>query len=392
MSTDESNEATEQSLLKGSVQIDVTASKDVLDSQNAGAGRIGQVESVRTNRHSGSAGGDQDQSIEIDFGDGRKASRANSILEVDRNRRAKSSSGLEQATPLDALRGPLSIGSLSHDPLTLIAKGGADKAVTNDIKDPNFSKQELARHRLEAHADKAPEAQKKSPLPVGQEIGLLDFFHKYSSPFADAYNDSKALKPGTPGKSPTLEAIVDRMMEVPWADKLKVVLDPRADNSEYRAEKSTLVIAPRANLQKMVEESGHEGFHSSHQYLFRLFGGKMLDRQAYASLKVGGEVDGVIAEICIKKEIGRSTDRPISFQEKGKKESTNLEEIYAKQGREGLHKFLYSAVSSNSAQLPYGQHHLTYYERYRENFDRNKKNVEAILNTWETRGHKREDL
>jgi len=392
VSTEQGSDDSERSQLKGSGRVDVTVSKGVLESQNASAKRLGRVESVRTNRHSGSAGSDQELSIEIDFGDGRKASRTNSMSETCLSRSTECSSRSEQKAPVEAVQRVLGVGGLSHDPLSVIAKGATDKVVPSDATKANAGKTEALRDWLEEHADKVRVTPKKPPAPEGQEIGLLDFFHKYSSPFADAYCSSKALKPGAQGKSATLEAIVDRMMAVPWADKLKVKLDPGADNSEYRAEKSTLVLAPRANGHKMVEEAGHEGFHSSHQYLFRLFGGKLLDKQTYANLKVDGEVDGVIAEVSIKREMGSSHERPISFQEKGKKDPTNLEEIYARQGREGLHNFLYNAVSSNPAQLPYGQHHLTFYERYKENFEENRRSVEAILNIWEKGGHKREDL
>lgn len=66
--------------------------KDVHEAANAGLNAQKAVEDARTNRHSGSAGGDQFGSIEIDFGNGQKSSRLETATE---NQMAARSAGLE---------------------------------------------------------------------------------------------------------------------------------------------------------------------------------------------------------------------------------------------------------------------------------------------------------
>jgi len=124
------------------------------------------------------------------------------------------------------------------------------------------------------------------------------------SPFADAYNHSKALKPGEKGKSPTLETIVDRVLSVPWANQLKVKIDHWSDNSHYDNEHNRLTIKPYEDKGKLVQEAGHESFHASHQFLGTLYNGnKPLEKESFVRTFVSGEADSVIAEIKLKKEL-----------------------------------------------------------------------------------------
>lgn len=218
--------------IRYAVRVDVPISKDVTEAQNAGAQKINQVEAARTNIHSGSAGGEQELSIEIDFGDGRKASRANTLTEASANQKTEANHTREQDK--EGTNKQLKIGGQTYDPLSVIAKAPTDKTQATDATNAKAHKTDVPSHKLEKHLGKAHEVQQKPPAPEGKDINLGDFFHKYSSPFADAYNHSKALKPGEKGKSPTLEAIVERMMAVPWANQLKVRIDHHATNSVYR--------------------------------------------------------------------------------------------------------------------------------------------------------------
>ena len=56
-------------------------SKDAHASRNASHEQVQKAEAERTNRHSGSAGGDQNASVEIQFEDGRRVSRQNQLTE-----------------------------------------------------------------------------------------------------------------------------------------------------------------------------------------------------------------------------------------------------------------------------------------------------------------------
>lgn len=71
------NQDGEQRLFKLSARVDVPAERclDVHEAANSGSADKAKVEKSRTNRHSGSAGGDQMQSIELVFEDGSKVSR-----------------------------------------------------------------------------------------------------------------------------------------------------------------------------------------------------------------------------------------------------------------------------------------------------------------------------
>lgn len=190
----------------------------------------------------------------------------------------------------------------------------------------------------------------KPKAPEGKDISLNDFFHKYSSSLADAYNQSKALKPGEPGNSPTLEAIVDRMFAIPWADKLKIRIDRWARNSEYNNSENTLVVHPNKDPLKYLQNAGHEAYHASHQFLSKLYGEKPVSNNEYVRIKVDGEVEAILHEIEIGKELGAKGARPVYFEQEPAPERehlVNLEDLYAKRGREGLYQFLLDARPAN---------------------------------------------
>lgn len=59
----------------------------------------------------------------------------------------------------------------------------------------------------------------------GQELTLKELLNDYKTPFIDAYERSKHLKDGELGKSKTLEEIVDRLKDCPWADQIRIQFD-----------------------------------------------------------------------------------------------------------------------------------------------------------------------
>lgn len=71
----DSNQEGDKKFFQLSARVDVDRSKDVHEAANAGKPAKDAVESTRTNKSSGSAGGDQFASVEIDFGNGIKKSR-----------------------------------------------------------------------------------------------------------------------------------------------------------------------------------------------------------------------------------------------------------------------------------------------------------------------------
>lgn len=89
-------------------------SPDIVNAANTGAKEIAEIELVRTNRHSGSAGGDQNLSIEIDMGDGSTASRLTGTTEL--NRKGTQNTNSDQQTL------QISIGKHRYNPSELLAE------------------------------------------------------------------------------------------------------------------------------------------------------------------------------------------------------------------------------------------------------------------------------
>lgn len=216
----------------------------------------------------------------------------------------------------------------------------------------------------------------------------------YSSPFADAYNRSKALKPGERGKSPTLEAIVDRMMSVPWANQLKVRIDNHATNSVYRDSENTLVISPNSDPTKYLQNAGHEAYHASHQYLSKLYGEKMPTKEQFVEVKVNSEVDAFISEMAIRHELGAKESEPVNFTEdKWPLVDTvvNLEEMYKRRGREALFDYLKDA-KPGFFKPSYGEHFANSYEQYSKAFEADRASAVELIKKWQLAGNDPLDL
>jgi hypothetical protein len=131
---DHTNDTSENARRKGAARIEVPQAQDVAEAQNTGAQKINQVEAARTNRHSGSAGGDQELSIEIDFGDGRKSSRVNVLTEACASQKADAHQTQEQAkaTPQELSQKPVQIGGLKYDPLSVMAMKDQTPEIVTD--------------------------------------------------------------------------------------------------------------------------------------------------------------------------------------------------------------------------------------------------------------------
>ena len=159
-----------ESELRKSTRGDVVP-KDVLDAVNAPGKVFDAAEAARTNRHSGSAGGDQAYSIEIEMEDGRRISRLNSapscegvesksgaVLPVSVENSSTSAAGVSENRP----------ASISRDEL-------AAKACKGDGFAAAFMKQMQAADWLagEARDNALNELQKQADLTYGRKTNLL---------------------------------------------------------------------------------------------------------------------------------------------------------------------------------------------------------------------------
>ena len=191
------------------------------------------------------------------------------------------------------------------------------------------------------------EKPKQKPVPAeGQEISLDDFLNKYKTPIMDAYERSKGLKDGEPGKSKTLEELVERLKNSPWKSDYKFKFDSTAHNPDYDNFHSRITINPNKSPAEQIEQFAHETFHASHQNLQKLWGGsKELSVEDYVKVKLDLEIASYMSEIKVHNEITLAMGAgPVTYAWNDKngraQPEMDLGELYATKGLQGLTKFI----------------------------------------------------
>jgi len=234
---------------------------------------------------------------------------------------------------------------------------------------------------------------KKLEPKDGDNLPLKQILEDYKTPFMDAYEHSKQLKNGDPGKSKTLEEVVNRLKDCPWADKIHVKFNSRADNTEYDELSSTITIRPQDTPQKRTENFAHEGFHATHQFLSKLYDHGIVSPKDFENIWMQGEVDSMLTEVRVHDELGLKGDSPrFNYLRNGKEEHIDIQEYVKKFGREGFLEFLRTAQPAGEGAKPYGEHYSSFYESYKANFEKNKPAVQKYIQQWVQSGHRREDI
>ncbi|HIA52566.1 MAG TPA: hypothetical protein EYN91_10825 [Candidatus Melainabacteria bacterium] len=236
------------------------------------------------------------------------------------------------------------------------------------------------------------EAAKRVPRN-GDNPLLKDFFKDYKTPVMDAYEYSKSLKEGQPGKSKTLEDVVERLMDCPWLDKLRVKYDSKASNPEYNNLESTVTLRPQDAIRQ-TENFAHEGFHATHQFLSKLYDHGKVSPREFEDIYMSGEADSMLTESRVQRDLNPNGE-PTKFhfyRADGQTDSIKIQEYADKYGKQALVEFLRTAKPVGANARPYGEHYSSFYKAYVDNFDQNKPAVDKYITQWVASGHKREDI
>jgi hypothetical protein len=121
------------------------------------------------------------------------------------------------------------------------------------------------------------------------------------------------LSEGHPEKSPMLEDIVDRMLSVPWSNKIKLNYSEKLPYSYYDGAKSTINVVPSSDSTRMLQETANNAWYATHQFLDALYDRK-LPQDDYVKTKVRIEVEALKAADAIRKEVTGDKGAPVKFQ------------------------------------------------------------------------------
>lgn len=229
----------------------------------------------------------------------------------------------------------------------------------------------------------------------GQSMTLREALAVFKTPFIDAYLQSKKLKDGESGKSKTLEEVIDRLKDCPWADMIHIKFDSKASNTEYDNLASTIIIRPQDSSGKQVENFAHEGFHATHQFLSRLYGNGIVKPKEFENIWMQGEVDSMLTEANVHQELAKNAE-PVKFYyyraDNGKKDHIEIRQYANQYGEPGLLEFLRTAQPASENAKPYGEHYASCYDSYSSNFQKNKPAVERYIKQWAQSGHQPDDI
>ena len=237
--------------------------------------------------------------------------------------------------------------------------------------------------------------EKLVPKDGDPPLTLKQLLNDYKTPFIDAYEQSKHLKDGAPGKSKTLEDIVDRMKACPWADQIRIKFDKNAVNPEYDPVKNTITIRPQDKPDAQIQLFSHEAYHSTHQFLNTMYSGaNVLDKQTFTNTLLGGEVGSMVAEAKVHQELKLGTEQPQFFFKnvQGVEDHIDIGPYVKEHGSRGLFDFLEKAEPVRKGQEPYGIYYQKNYQPYADHFAANKPAAIKIIQQWVKAGHKAEDI
>lgn len=288
-----------------------------------------------------------------------------------------------------------------NEPPVLLAQNSSDSSPVNYGQDAasrqaeNKAWLERREKRQENYQnDIAQQIKDEMYTPRDGQVWKLNDFQNYAfSPITDSYELSKHLEDGQPGKSKTLEETMDRLKSIPWADQISIRVDASGKFSDYSNADSMINLNPNYSQGKQNEEFVHEGYHATHQFLNKLYGGDKVDKQTYVNTYIWGEVGSMQQELKVREELGLK--EPVTFKyirPDGKEEVMDIGELVNKQGAKGLFDFLYSAQPANKGEKVYSQHYAENYERYKATFDQDKKLAAPYIQSWIKSGHRSDDI
>jgi hypothetical protein len=373
---DHANDNSESAHLRGAVRVDVPENKDLTEAQNAGKQQINQVEAARTNRHSGSAGSDQELSIEIDIGDGRTASRINALTEASVKPDMLKTREQNTTAPQEVLHKPVQIGGLAYDPLSVFAKAPSDKTRATDATNAIAHKPEAQPHELGIVVGKPLEVSKYLEAP---------------SPISDAV---------LPKKSPTLSKLVEDLKKLPW--NVNIVFEESAKFQDYDPKTSTIHLGMKWNNERQIENFGHEIYHATHQDLDLLYSEpEPLAHGLFMAIKMDQEAGAFLAELKVNRELGHKQPTSYEYVDIDRVKTKQLAELVVYKGsgqssiddlrsRAAIGNFLrehHAPVRDNTnkpilewhglslSASPYTESHERAYQMYVQKFRENQKSL-----------------
>lgn len=283
--------------------------------------------------------------------------------------------------------------SLSHFSMEKSARAAASKNLVNQgvLSDLVL----VASNPSDKNTERKVETTgKEKPTPKdGQTLTLKQLLEDFKTPFIDAYERSKCLKDGQPGKSKTLEQVVGRLKAIPWSNDIRITFNSTAKNPEYREHSSRITINPTHSTYKQIEEFAHEAYHATHQFLSKVYGGGRLDRQSYIDTYVRGEVDALLTETAVHRELNLPGAITYSYyDQRGNIQNLDVSDCLRTNGAKSLFDVLYYAQPTNWHEKPYGVHYGENDNNYAKNFDDDKKAANALIRTWVRTGHQRDDI
>jgi hypothetical protein len=227
----------------------------------------------------------------------------------------------------------------------------------------------------------------------GQTITLQEFLDSYRTPISDAYELSRRGNPGDP-RSETLERLIQRLREVPWANQIRIRFDSRATNPEYDAATSTITINPNASATRQIESFVHEAYHATHASLHALYNNGVVSEQEFVRIYMNDEVQAMLMEARVHDELGHRPP-PVRFYYRrpdGTQAYIDIASYAREHGENGLRDFLSAAQPIGQNARPYGQHYASFYAAYRQNFNQNRPAVQQYIQSWVNSGHQAQDL
>jgi len=251
----------------------------------------------------------------------------------------------------------------------------------------------LVAEKLEEQKKTAEKNNEKLMPEDGKTYSLKQLLNDYNTPFMDAYERSKGLKDGEPGKSKTLETIVARLKECPWSDQMHFKFDSKAKNSEYDELTSTVTINLKHSTQKQIEEFAHESYHATHQFLNKLYAGDKLDQKTYTDTFMWGEVGSMLAEAAVHSELGHAGHTDFNYlKPDGKPDALHIDEFMKTHTKKDLFDFLYTHPPAGKGEKLYPEHYAANYKNYEAAYQKSRPAAVQYVKRWVQSGHKAEDI
>lgn len=168
----------------------------------------------------------------------------------------------------------------------------------------------------------------------GDSLTLKEFLDDYDTPIGKAYNNSRQLEDGTPGKSKTLEHTIERLKACPWANEIRICFKNHPINPEYDDRQNRITVDLNAPPGRQIENFVHEAFHATHQFLYKQFMHGKLSEKDYVNMWLDAEADSMLAETAVHKELELKGAPPrFSYSENSQTKEIDLQSYTAIHGK-----------------------------------------------------------